>query len=111
MALTTADADRMIAARDRSGCMLSVFHNRRWDWDYLTVKEAPQQGMIGRPLLFESSVCRYAPPRGWRGHVRPRRNDLARLGRTSGRSGASARTGPMPPTHGLAIARPVGRRR
>ena len=34
MALTTADADRMIAARDRSGRMLSVFHNRRWDWDY-----------------------------------------------------------------------------
>ena len=69
MALTTADADRMIAARDRSGCMLSVFHNRRWDWDYLTVKEALNQGMLGRPLLIESSVCRHAPPRSWRGHA------------------------------------------
>src|SRR5438105_4835339 len=39
MALTTEEADRMIAARDRSGCMLSVFHNRRWDWDYATVQE------------------------------------------------------------------------
>ncbi|MFI5457767.1 MAG: Gfo/Idh/MocA family oxidoreductase [Isosphaerales bacterium] len=67
MALTTDDADRMIAARDRSGCMLSVFHNRRWDWDYLTVKEVLAQERIGRPLLFESAVCRYAPPRGWRG--------------------------------------------
>jgi scyllo-inositol 2-dehydrogenase (NADP+) len=69
MALTTADADRMIAARDRSGCMLSVFHNRRWDWDYLTVREALNQGIFGRPLLIESSVCRHAPPRSWRGHV------------------------------------------
>ncbi len=67
MALSTADADRMIAARDRSGRMLSVFHNRRWDWDYLTVKDLLEKGVIGRPILLESSVCRYAPPRGWRG--------------------------------------------
>jgi scyllo-inositol 2-dehydrogenase (NADP+) len=67
MALTTAEADRMIAARDRSGRMLSVFHNRRWDWDYLTVKNLLEESAIGRPILFESSVCRYAPPRGWRG--------------------------------------------
>jgi len=69
MALTSADADRMIAARDRSGGMLSVFHNRRWDWDYLTVKEVLAQQRIGRPLLFESAVCRFAPPRGWRGRL------------------------------------------
>jgi scyllo-inositol 2-dehydrogenase (NADP+) len=69
MALTTADADRMIAARDRSGCMLSVFHNRRWDWDFLTVKSLLAQGLLGRPLLLESSVCRYAPPRSWRGSL------------------------------------------
>jgi scyllo-inositol 2-dehydrogenase (NADP+) len=70
MALTTADADRMLAARDRSGCMLSVFHNRRWDWDYLTVREALNQGIFGRALIIESSVCRHAPPRSWRGHAR-----------------------------------------
>lgn len=68
MALTSAEADRMIAARDRSGRMLSVFHNRRWDWDFLTVKKLLAEGTIGRPVLFESAVCRHAPPRGWRGH-------------------------------------------
>ncbi len=68
MALSTAETDRMIAARDRSGCLLSVFHNRRWDWDYLTVRDLLARGQIGRPLVFESAVCRYAPPRGWRGH-------------------------------------------
>jgi scyllo-inositol 2-dehydrogenase (NADP+) len=66
MALTTEECDRMIAARDRSGRMLSVFHNRRWDWDFATVKEVLSQGWLGRPLLFESAVCRFAAPRGWR---------------------------------------------
>src|SRR5262249_24144517 len=70
MALSTADADQMIAARNRSGCILSVFHNRRWDWDFATVKAVLAQGRLGRVLLFESSVCRHARPRGWRGSVR-----------------------------------------
>lgn len=70
MALSTEEADRMIAARDRSRRMLSVFQNRRWDWDFLTVKQVLERGEIGRPLLFESSVCRYASPRSWRGQVR-----------------------------------------
>jgi scyllo-inositol 2-dehydrogenase (NADP+) len=69
MALTTEQADRMIAARDRSGKMLSVFHNRRWDWDFATIKEILAQGLIGRPLLFESAVCRFKAPQGWRGSV------------------------------------------
>jgi scyllo-inositol 2-dehydrogenase (NADP+) len=67
MALTTAEADRMIAARDRAGRMLSVFHNRRWDWDYGTVQEVLARGWIGKPLMIESAVCRFAPPRSWRG--------------------------------------------
>ena len=72
MALTTADADRMIAARDRSGCMLSVFHNRRWDWDYLTVKEASRRGIdrpagphreLGLPARAATGLARPAPMR------------------------------------------------
>jgi len=58
MALTTDEADRMIAARDCSGRMLSVFHNRRWDWDFVTIRDLLAQRLIGRPLLVESSVCR-----------------------------------------------------
>jgi scyllo-inositol 2-dehydrogenase (NADP+) len=69
MALSTAEADRMIAARNASGKMLSVFHNRRWDWDFLTLRSALARETIGRPLLFESSVCRFAPPRTWRGRA------------------------------------------
>jgi scyllo-inositol 2-dehydrogenase (NADP+) len=69
MCLSTAGADAMIAARDQAGRMLSVFHNRRWDWDYLTIKAALDNKLLGKPLLFESSVCRYAPPRTWRGRL------------------------------------------
>jgi scyllo-inositol 2-dehydrogenase (NADP+) len=69
MALSTAEADRMIAARDASGGMLSVFHNRRWDWDFVTLKSALERGLIGRPLVLESAVCRYASPRSWRGRA------------------------------------------
>lgn len=67
MALNCAEADRMIAARDRSRRMLSVFHNRRWDWDFLTLNRVLDEGLIGRPLIIESSVCRHAAPRSWRG--------------------------------------------
>jgi scyllo-inositol 2-dehydrogenase (NADP+) len=69
MALSTAEADAMIAVRDRSGCLLSVFHNRRWDWDFLTVRDLIAGGELGRPLVIESSVCRFAPPRAWRGSL------------------------------------------
>lgn len=69
MALSTEQADRMIAARDRSGKMLSVFHNRRWDWDFATIKNIVERGLIGRPLLLESAVCRFKAPSGWRGDL------------------------------------------
>lgn len=68
MCLATVDADRMIEARDRFGRMLSVFHNRRWDWDFLTVKQVLEDQVIGRPWLIESSVCRWSVPRTWRGN-------------------------------------------
>jgi scyllo-inositol 2-dehydrogenase (NADP+) len=69
MALTTAEADRMIAARDRSGRMLSVFQNRRWDWDFATVSDVLSRKLIGQPLLVESAVCRHSMPRSWRGRA------------------------------------------
>jgi scyllo-inositol 2-dehydrogenase (NADP+) len=67
MAITLADADRMVEAARRAGRVLSVFHNRRWDWDYLTVKQVLASGLIGRPYLFETAVLNYRAPRTtWR---------------------------------------------
>jgi scyllo-inositol 2-dehydrogenase (NADP+) len=66
MCLTTAEADAMIAARDRNRVRLSVFHNRRWDGDYLTVRQALSENLLGRPALFEVGSWGYGKPRGWR---------------------------------------------
>ena len=67
MCLNAAEADAMLAASRRHGVLLSVFHNRRWDWDYLTVKQILDAGMLGAPYLIEAAVLRYRGPRGWRG--------------------------------------------
>lgn len=66
MCLNLAEADQMIAASRRSGRTLGVFQNRRWDWDFLTVKKVLEEGLLGAPYLFESAVMRYRGPRGWR---------------------------------------------
>jgi len=70
MCLSGEEADAMIEASRRNGVLLSVFHNRRWDWDYLTVKKVLEEGLIGAPYLFEVAVMRYRPARGWRGDAR-----------------------------------------
>jgi predicted dehydrogenase len=51
MALDLAQAKRIVdAATDRQR-LVSVFHNRRWDLDYLTVKGAIASGLLG-PRVF-----------------------------------------------------------
>lgn len=66
MAMSGAEAADMIAAAERNQVMLSVFQNRRWDWDYLTVKNVIADGLLGEPYLFQIAVMEYYQPRGWR---------------------------------------------
>lgn len=66
MCLSLQEADAMIAAARSAQRMLSVFHNRRWDWDYQTVRKIVADGLIGRPYLYECAVLGYGTPRGWR---------------------------------------------
>ena len=47
MSLDGAEADAMIAAAHRAGRLLSVFQNRRWDGDYLTVRKLLAEGALG----------------------------------------------------------------
>jgi scyllo-inositol 2-dehydrogenase (NADP+) len=67
MCMNAREAVDMIEASQRNGVMLSVFHNRRWDWDYLTVKKAIADGLLGEPYLYQAAIMRYGGPRGWRG--------------------------------------------
>jgi predicted dehydrogenase len=41
--------------------VLSVFQNRRWDSDFLTIKDAIRRDLTGRIVLFESRIDRYRP--------------------------------------------------
>ena len=59
MAATVDDARAMIAASRAAGLLLTVFHNRRWDADFLTVRRVVDEGVIGRPFRLESRFERY----------------------------------------------------
>ncbi len=61
MALDLAEARALIALAEASPGQLSVFHNRRWDSDYLAVKQAIDEGVIGEVVHFESHIDRYRP--------------------------------------------------
>jgi scyllo-inositol 2-dehydrogenase (NADP+) len=66
MCMNAREARSMIAARDRNDVMLSVFHNRRWDWGYQTVRKVIADGLIGQPYLFQAAIMRYGSPGRWR---------------------------------------------
>lgn len=59
---TLADAKQLISAAEQAGRMLTVFQNRRWDGDFLTVKSLLAQGLLGDIHRFESSFERWGGP-------------------------------------------------
>ncbi|HDY7431452.1 TPA: oxidoreductase [Vibrio vulnificus] len=68
------DGAALIALAEQQGRVLSVFHNRRWDGDFLTVKKLIETGQLGEVKLFESHFDRYRP------EVRQRWRELAQEG-------------------------------
>ncbi|GAB2680031.1 Gfo/Idh/MocA family protein [Nocardia goodfellowii] len=67
-AVTAADAEALVAQAQQRGVLLSVFQNRRWDGDFLTVRELIDTGRLGAVRRFESRFERWRPvPKGgWR---------------------------------------------
>jgi len=59
MATRLAEADEMIAAAEAAGKLLNVFQNRRWDGDFLTLKQALAEGLLGDVYVCESRVVRW----------------------------------------------------
>jgi len=53
-AVHAAEAERVIAAAKAAGRPLTVFHNRRWDGDFRTVRRLVDSGALGRVTRFES---------------------------------------------------------
>lgn len=56
---TAEEGEALIALAAEKGLTLSVYQNRRWDCDFLTVKEILSKGLLGRLVEFESTFPRY----------------------------------------------------
>jgi predicted dehydrogenase len=59
--ITVEEARHLAGVAREKGVLLSVFQNRRWDSDFLTVQDAIRQDLTGRVVLFESRIDRYRP--------------------------------------------------
>ncbi|MFY4723223.1 Gfo/Idh/MocA family protein [Streptomyces sp. LaBMicrA B280] len=65
---TAAEARTLAALAEDRGLLLSVFQNRRWDNDFLTLRALLEDGALGDVRRFESRFERWRPrPKGgWR---------------------------------------------
>jgi scyllo-inositol 2-dehydrogenase (NADP+) len=80
--LTTAQADELIELAEAEDRRLSVFHSRRWDGDFLTVRRCLAAGLLGEVSSFFSRYDRFrpAPKGGWKEAAVPGSGILYDLG-------------------------------
>lgn len=57
----SAEGAELIELAARLGRVLTVFQNRRWDGDYLTVQGLLESGVLGTVTRFESRFERWSP--------------------------------------------------
>jgi scyllo-inositol 2-dehydrogenase (NADP+) len=73
-ARTLAETEEIFAAAESSHVPISVFYNRLWDSDTLTIKKVLSQGLIGKPFRLDSRFERFRPqlnPASWRENETP----------------------------------------
>ncbi|MEM7511963.1 MAG: oxidoreductase [Bacteroidota bacterium] len=81
--VTSKEAQELIALAEEKDLILSVFQNRRWDSDFLTVKKVVEEGLLGRIVSFESHFDRYRTfikPATWKEDDAPGTGILYNLG-------------------------------
>ncbi|PZG14365.1 Gfo/Idh/MocA family oxidoreductase [Nonomuraea aridisoli] len=68
LARTAEEGRELVRLARERGLMLTVFHNRRWDGDFRTVRRLMGEGRLGDVLRLESRFERWRPvPKGgWR---------------------------------------------
>ena len=64
LGLTAAEAQPLVELAQERGVPLGVFHNRRWDSDFLTAQELLSSGALGSLVLWESRFERWRPEVG-----------------------------------------------
>ncbi|WP_428936852.1 Gfo/Idh/MocA family protein [Fontivita pretiosa] len=70
--ITVAEATNVIETARRAGKMATVFHNRRWDGDFMAIKRVIDSGLIGEVFHIECFFGGYGEPRAdwWRSSKR-----------------------------------------
>jgi predicted dehydrogenase len=69
MCLTREEAETMIQAAEDHDRVLTCYQNRRWDGDYLAIRQALMEGLIGEPFYLETFVGDYRHPcHYWHSH-------------------------------------------
>jgi predicted dehydrogenase/type 1 glutamine amidotransferase len=61
-ALRVEEVDRMMDAAAARDLVLTVFQSRRWDPDYLALREVVRSGRIGEPFYMESFIGGHEHP-------------------------------------------------
>lgn len=58
---TLAEAEQLVVLAKKQKRIVTVFQNRRWDGDFLTVRKLMQEGSLGRVVVYESHFDRFRP--------------------------------------------------
>jgi scyllo-inositol 2-dehydrogenase (NADP+) len=61
LAPTAAEARALVEHAESLGLLLTVFHNRRWDSDHLTLSNLRDAGALGDVIRYESRFERWRP--------------------------------------------------
>jgi scyllo-inositol 2-dehydrogenase (NADP+) len=80
---TVEEAEELISLSKKQGKILSVFQNRRFDSDFLTVKKVIEGNFLGEIHSFEIHFNRFKPvlnPKKWKEVVSPANGILYDLG-------------------------------
>jgi scyllo-inositol 2-dehydrogenase (NADP+) len=80
---TTEEAEELIELSRKQEKVLSVFQNRRFDSDFLTVQKVIESGFLGKIINFEIHFNRYKPvlnPKKWKEIVAPASGIIYDLG-------------------------------
>lgn len=59
--VTIGEAEDLAALAAERGLVLSAFHNRRWDSDFLALRQIIAEGTLGRVVYLETHFDRFRP--------------------------------------------------
>ncbi|KAI1612025.1 NAD binding Rossmann fold oxidoreductase [Exophiala viscosa] len=80
---TSAEAQELVDVAKAQGVLITVYQNRRWDSDFLTLKKYIDDGTLGRIVEFETHFDRHRPEPPadtWKAHNIPGNGAVYDLG-------------------------------